>query len=66
LRLALIIFLFFQRLLYFFYEIAFAIAMQPWLVPVFAKFGRDIIPVQFKTCINKQAGKVDRNQRDDQ
>jgi len=63
LRLALIIFLFFFGLFYFFHEKTFAIAMQPWFVPVFAEVRGYIISVELKTRVNKQAGKVCRNQR---
>ena len=63
LRRPLLAFLFFFGLSYFFHEIAFAITMQPWFVPVFAKVCSDVVSVQLKTRVNKQPGKVGRNRR---
>jgi len=49
-----------------FREVTFAIAMQPGSVPVFAKLGGNVIPVQLKTRENKKTREVDRDQRKDE
>ncbi|MDB5124996.1 MAG: hypothetical protein JWP94_3125 [Mucilaginibacter sp.] len=61
LGLAFFVFFLVFSLLYFFHEVAFAIAMHPRFVAIFAKFAGDIVPVQLKTRINKQARKVRSN-----
>ncbi len=53
LRLTFIIFFTFLYLLYFFHEVAPPVTMQPGFVAVFAKFGGNIVLVQFKTRVNK-------------
>ncbi len=42
----------------FFHQVALTVAMQPWFVAVFAKFGSDVVPVQFEACIDKEARKT--------
>ena len=42
----------------FFHQIAFAVTMQPGLIAVLAKFGSNVVPVHFKTCIHNEARKT--------
>jgi cell wall assembly regulator SMI1 len=49
-----------------FREVTFTIAMQPGFVPVFAKLGGNVIPVQLKPRENEKAREVDRDQRKDE
>jgi hypothetical protein len=45
-------------LLQFFHQVTFAVAMQPGLIAVLAKFGGDVIPVQLEAGIDKKARKT--------
>jgi hypothetical protein len=58
LRLALIAGLFFLGLAYLFHKVAFAIAMQPWFVAVNAQIGGNVVPVQLKARVFKQAREI--------
>ena len=44
--------------LYFFHQVAFAVAMKPGFIAVFAKLGGNIMPVELESRIHKKARKA--------
>lgn len=50
-------------LLNLFHKVTLTIAIHPGFIPVLAKFFGNVVPVELKPRIYKQAGKVHRNKR---